>query len=81
MPIYEYQCNSCGERLEALQKMSDPPLVECPSGDGGELRRLMSAHNVGAVAGAPAYGGGCATPDVCGPVSAAQCGAGSCSIN
>ncbi len=30
MPIYEYQCTVCGERLEKLQKLSDAPLVDCP---------------------------------------------------
>jgi len=30
MPIYEYQCDECHHELEALQKMSDPALVDCP---------------------------------------------------
>ena len=30
MPIYEYACNNCDHVLDALQKMSDPPLVDCP---------------------------------------------------
>ncbi len=42
MPIYEYQCTACGTRLEALQKISDPPLTECGS-CGGKLQRLPSA--------------------------------------
>ena len=43
MPIYEYQCQSCGHHLEKLQRMSDAPLRECPSCEKPELRRLVSA--------------------------------------
>lgn len=42
MPIYEYQCQACEERLEAIQAMSDPPLTTCTE-CGGELKKLMSA--------------------------------------
>ncbi|MBP6701100.1 MAG: zinc ribbon domain-containing protein, partial [Halioglobus sp.] len=31
MPIYEYQCQACGKGLEALQKISDAPLEDCPA--------------------------------------------------
>ena len=43
MPIYEYACKSCDHTLDALQKMSDDPLVDCPECDRPELRRLISA--------------------------------------
>ena len=43
MPIYEYQCLSCAEELEALQKISDQPLRECPSCGRDELRKKVSA--------------------------------------
>ena len=43
MPIYEYACKSCGHRLDALQKMSDEPLVDCPDCGEGALKRLVSA--------------------------------------
>ena len=42
MPIYEYQCENCGHRSEALQKMSDPPLTTCDV-CGGSLKKLLSA--------------------------------------
>ncbi len=77
MPIYEYMCEQCGDTVEALQKMSDSPLEDCPSGDGGKMTRLMSAHNVGSGSSPTFGGGGCATPAVCGPQAAAQCGGGS----
>jgi putative FmdB family regulatory protein len=41
MPIYEYQCQQCGRREEALQKMADPPLQTCAV-CGGALKRLIS---------------------------------------
>lgn len=43
MPIYEYQCEACGQRLEALQKISDAPLTECPECGKPALRKLISA--------------------------------------
>jgi len=42
MPIYEYECTKCGERIEVIQKMSDKPLkrhADC----GGTLHKLISA--------------------------------------
>jgi putative FmdB family regulatory protein len=42
MPVYEYQCDSCGDKFELLQKFSDAPLVvheKC----GGPVHRLLSA--------------------------------------
>src|SRR5512143_3661245 len=43
MPIYEYQCAKCGHHLEALQRISDKPLRECPECGKHTLKRLMSA--------------------------------------
>ena len=43
MPIYEYRCESCGHQLEAMQKMSDPLLTECPQCHAEALKKLMSA--------------------------------------
>ena len=43
MPSYEYQCQACEAELEALQKMSDEPLVECPSCHKPELKKKISA--------------------------------------
>ncbi|MEJ5300152.1 MAG: zinc ribbon domain-containing protein [Thermodesulforhabdaceae bacterium] len=41
MPIYEYECTSCGKITEVMQKFSDAPLTTCPS-CGGSLRKLIS---------------------------------------
>lgn len=43
MPIYEYQCDACGHALEALQKMADAPLSDCPSCNEAALRKKVSA--------------------------------------
>ncbi len=43
MPFYEYECKSCGHELEAMQKVSDPPLKKCPDCGKSQLQRLMSA--------------------------------------
>ena len=42
MPLYEYECESCGKRTETLQRLDDPPLAECPH-CGGRMRKLFSA--------------------------------------
>jgi len=43
MPIYEYQCEACGHKLEAIQKLSDPVLEDCPVCGKSALKKLLSA--------------------------------------
>ena len=43
MPIYEYQCEACGHRMEKLQKISDDPLKDCPACEEPRLNKLVSA--------------------------------------
>jgi putative FmdB family regulatory protein len=43
MPIYEYECRVCGHKLEAVQKMSEQPLVDCPHCQKPGLQKLVSA--------------------------------------
>jgi len=43
MPIYEYRCDACGHRLEAIQKISDAALSDCPSCHQPQLKKLISA--------------------------------------
>src|SRR5579863_4583274 len=45
MPTYEYQCKSCGEHHDVVQKFGDDPLTECPS-CGGPLRKVFGAVGV-----------------------------------
>ena len=42
MPIYEYVCDQCGHHLEALQKISEEPLVYCPECGEAALRKKVS---------------------------------------
>ena len=43
MPIYEYKCEACEHELEALQKMSDDPLKDCPACSAASLKKQISA--------------------------------------
>jgi len=45
MPTYEYECQTCHERVEAVQRFTDPALTLCPK-CGGELRKVFSAVGV-----------------------------------
>ena len=52
MPIYEYQCAVCGQSHDALQKLLDTTLVDCPAYGKSEVKKKISA------AGFPLTGGG-----------------------
>ena len=43
MPIYEYRCADCGYEMDKLQKISDPPLTDCPACGRSALQKLVSA--------------------------------------
>jgi len=43
MPIYEYRCTDCGFQDEYLQRVSEPPLTDCPSCGKPAFRKLVSA--------------------------------------
>lgn len=45
MPTYEYECLSCHERVEAVQKFADPALTKCEN-CGGSLRKVISAVGI-----------------------------------
>jgi len=52
MPVYEYKCESCGERFEKLVRSihREPREVVCPVCQGTKVRRLISApvvHSTG----------------------------------
>jgi putative FmdB family regulatory protein len=42
MPIYEYECQSCGHRFEEWQKMSDKPVKVCPKCKARKVEKLIS---------------------------------------
>jgi putative FmdB family regulatory protein len=43
MPIYEYHCEACGHKQEALQKISDSPLTDCNACQQPTLKKIISA--------------------------------------
>jgi putative FmdB family regulatory protein len=43
MPFYEYECQACKYYTEVMQKLSDKPLVKCPSCGKRALKKLVSA--------------------------------------
>jgi putative FmdB family regulatory protein len=45
VPIYEYQCDSCGSRIEVKQSIKDAPLTTCER-CGKSLRRLISSPGI-----------------------------------
>jgi putative FmdB family regulatory protein len=45
MPTYEYECQTCHQRVEAVQRFTDPALTVCEH-CGGELRKVFSAVGV-----------------------------------
>ena len=43
MPIYAYRCEACGHELDALQKLSAPPLKDCPECGAAALVKQITA--------------------------------------
>lgn len=42
MPLYEYECDTCGHRFEVIHKFSDPPITVCPKCQAA-VRKLFSS--------------------------------------
>ncbi len=75
MPMYEYQCDACGQVFEVRQKFSDAPLTECTS-CGGSVTKLISQTGF-ALKGGGWYDqgyGSTSTPSAC-----PSAGSGGCS--
>ena len=43
MPLYEYQCDACGQVFEHIQKFSDPLLEICRKCGKGPVKKLQSS--------------------------------------
>ena len=43
MPIYAYKCGACGHAMDALQKLSDAPLTDCPHCGQPALQKQITA--------------------------------------
>jgi putative FmdB family regulatory protein len=46
MPIYEYECEKCGNRFERVQSIHDDPICQCPE-CSGNLHKVI--HPVGII--------------------------------
>lgn len=46
MPLYEYECKSCGHRFEKILKFSDPPVTACPNCKQESVEQMISAPAV-----------------------------------
>jgi len=71
MPIYEYQCEKCGQTFECLVHGGLKPV--CTSCDSRKVRKLMSA------CGFVSKGGGGQTVKASAGSSCSGCSASSCS--
>lgn len=70
MPIYAYKCAACGFAKDVLQKMSDPPLAECPSCGQAAFEKQLTA------AGFQLKGSGWYVTDYCNRNGGADAAAG-----
>lgn len=43
MPIYEFQCHSCGNQVEVLQRISDDPITNCEACGKDDMKKMISA--------------------------------------
>lgn len=70
MPMYEYQCETCGLQFEVRQKFSDEPISECRE-CGGQVKKLISQAGF-ALKGGGWYQQGYAEKTACGSVNAGK---------
>ncbi|MGQ9813649.1 MAG: FmdB family zinc ribbon protein [Candidatus Roseilinea sp.] len=73
MPIFEFECNRCGERFENLVRSGNTAVtVECPACHSHNTKKKISsfAHNRGGAStgdfSAPASGRSCSCSGGCG---------------
>lgn len=71
MPLYEYECESCGLIFEARQKFSDAPLTECRE-CGGKVHKMISRGGF-ALKGGGWYDQGYSAP-ACPSAASGACG-------
>lgn len=46
MPTYSYKCLECDHHMDAFQKITDAPLLSCPSCGKDTLERMIGGANV-----------------------------------
>lgn len=48
MPIYEYECRSCGEKFELRRGITESDSeIKCPKCEAANPRRIISMFNTG----------------------------------
>ena len=70
MPIFEYRCQQCGHKFEAILFGQQTP--ECPQCHAASLEKQLSTFAVGSKSASAAPSAGC---------GAANCCRGACDIN
>ncbi|MGB7814817.1 MAG: zinc ribbon domain-containing protein [Methylotenera sp.] len=43
MPIYDYECTSCGHKVEVMRKISEPNVTACPACGKETFAKQVSA--------------------------------------
>lgn len=43
MPIYAFECGSCGHQFDRLQRLADADPTECPECGASQVRRQLTA--------------------------------------
>jgi len=46
MPLYAYECQACGARMELRQGIAEPARVRCPACHRHKLRRVIGPVTV-----------------------------------
>ncbi len=46
MPLYTYRCRACNYEFDRNQRMSEAPLVDCPSCGEPQLRKVLNSVGV-----------------------------------
>ncbi|MCG0275562.1 MAG: zinc ribbon domain-containing protein [Thermosediminibacteraceae bacterium] len=60
MPVYEYRCNCCGNRFEALRKLEERDVpIECPGCKSSNTRREVSTFGTTKSSGASKLSSSC----------------------
>ena len=94
MPIYEYRCTECGYQNDYLQKISEPPLTDCPECGKSTFAKQVTAagfqlkgtgwyvtdfkNNGTPKAGGKGKSESSSSDGASGSSEAASCGAGAC---
>jgi len=62
MPLYEYQCNRCGEKFEVRQAMGeDGSRLNCPQCQAGKPTKLISTFSTSGASNSVSIGNSCTT--------------------